>query len=198
MEKCSVMNCDLPAKTRSLCNAHYLRMLRHGDPTKGAGPRGTSSGSPRRFLNEIVLTYSGDDCLIWPFAKDGSGYGQMMHDGNRHSAVHRIVCRAVHGDPPPDKPEAAHVCGKGHLGCVSPKHLIWKSRIENKADEVDHGARNRGERNGVSKLTEPQVRTILTMKGASPASSVAMMFGVSTSLISAIWRRKRWAWLDHP
>ncbi len=32
MRSCSLPGCDAPAKTRGLCQKHYLRLHRHGDP----------------------------------------------------------------------------------------------------------------------------------------------------------------------
>src|SRR5690349_16534473 len=73
------------------------------------------------------------DCLKWPFADDGKGYGVIKVDG-RQQYAHRIMCTLVNGEPPTELHETAHSCGNGHLGCVHPGHVRWATRAENHAD----------------------------------------------------------------
>src|SRR5690606_10732407 len=109
-----------------------------------------------------------------------SGYGQVFFDGKMHIAS-RYVCAQVHGEPPTPKHEAAHSCGNGSLGCITPSHLSWKTSAENTADQVLHGTLPRGERNGQSKLTDDDVRQILALKGRKSHRDIADSFGISTS-----------------
>ena len=62
---CSVENCAKRHYARGWCWAHYLRWRRHDDPLAGVTP----NGEPERFFRETVLTYQGDECLPWPFAR---------------------------------------------------------------------------------------------------------------------------------
>lgn len=191
---CSVDDCGKAHYGRGLCNTHYQRFRKHGDPMGG----GTPNGEPERFYREVVLQYDGDDCLIWPFAKITQGYGEIRVDGiPRH--VHRLVCEDVNGPPPTPKHQAAHSCGKGHEGCVTKGHLSWKTRLQNKSDELIHGTRNRGERHGQAKLTEPEVLEILAIKCSEPIRSIAKRFGVTSGTISRIQTGKTWFYLqEHP
>jgi hypothetical protein len=43
VRKCIVDGCDRPLRTREYCNAHYKRMLRHGDPLGGSTFRSAHS-----------------------------------------------------------------------------------------------------------------------------------------------------------
>src|SRR6185312_60585 len=61
-------------------------------------------------------------CLLWPFSRNQGGYANV---GRKSTLVHRIMCEYMHGEPPDGKPEAAHECGKGYLGCVNPHHIVW-------------------------------------------------------------------------
>lgn len=193
MKTCSIEDCCNTALTRGLCKAHYTRLCRHGDPL--AGRRSPAArGEPLRYISEVVLKYQGDDCLVWPFSKDGKGYGQAFIDG-RTTKVHRYICALVNGESPTPKHEAAHGCGKGHLGCVNPQHLIWKTRAENQADRLLHGTHNRGERCASSKLTESQVREILALKGVKKQREIAAEFGVSRERVCDIHNRRSWGWL---
>lgn len=191
MIECSVEYCGNPHKAKGLCNAHYIRLQRHGDPLAG----GTQNGEPERFYREVVLPYLGDDCLAWPFARSAQGYGQVWVDG-KPVLVSRLVCEEANGPPPTPKHEAAHSCGHGHLGCVTKDHLSWRTRLQNKADELTHGTRSRGERNGRTKITEDQAREILALKGSKPQRLIADRYGVKRQAISKIQTGKNWAWLS--
>jgi hypothetical protein len=88
----------------------------------------------------VVLQYEGDDCLIWPYANNRYGYGQMVYEG-RHREVHRVVCELVNGDPPTPLHVACHYCNNGDLGCVAPTHVRWATRADNMADRKRGRAR---------------------------------------------------------
>ena len=143
---CSIPGCGKPRLARGWCSAHWHRWRRNGDPHVGGKMR-ASVGEPLRYLRETVLEYEGDDCLIWPYAKTSSGYGNVYMDDRNH-VVSRLVCEATHGPAPSAEHEAAHLCGKGHDGCVTKGHLVWKTPTENQADKAVHGTDNAGPRNG--------------------------------------------------
>ena len=48
-DMCSVAACVLPVKAKALCNAHYLRSIRFGNPL-GSGRRVRTLGLPKRML----------------------------------------------------------------------------------------------------------------------------------------------------
>lgn len=98
------------------------------------------------------VSYSGEDCLIWPQSRNHQGYGQVGLNGKVHKA-HRIMCALAHGEPPAENFEAAHSCGKGHAGCVHPGHLSWKTPLENRLEANEHGT-GRGKR---GKQLDPEV-----------------------------------------
>lgn len=132
---CTVPGCTKLNKSRGFCSAHYERQRRHGDPLRG-GVVGTSPAEPSRYFAETVLPLKSDDCLEWPYARSGVGYGQMRVDG-RSVNVHRLVCLKAHGDPPTREHQAAHSCG--NRLCCNHRHLSWKTQAENELDKVAHG-----------------------------------------------------------
>lgn len=134
------------------------------------------------------------ECLLWPFNRNNHGYGCLTAWGTRQLA-HRLMCEFANGPAPNDRPEAAHSCGNGHLGCCNPKHLRWATIAENEQDKLLHGTDNRGERNGQAKLTATEVREIRRLAGSNTHERLAELFGVSRFLISLIVRRRRWSWL---
>lgn len=150
--------------------------------------------------------YDAEWCLIFPFSRnDETGYGSFGHEGKQRYA-HRFMCELVHGPAPADKPYCAHSCGRGHEGCVHPKHLSWKSISENLLDRRQHGTVRHGSR-ATPKLTEEQIAQIRALKGQKTQQQLADMFGVKRPAIQywqkhdrpltklkqhpkAVWRRK--------
>lgn len=192
---CCVRDCGKQILARCLCRAHYRRWKRHGDPLGGSVPRGQTMGSPFRFMMDIALAYKGDECLIWPYTKNEHGRAKIRIHG-KSKQVSRIVCENVHGSPPTPEHEAAHSCGKGHLGCISPNHLSWKTPAENQADRLVHGTDTRGEKHGSSKLTEADVREIRILAQSMTQKEIAKLFSVSTGHISDVISMRRWSWLS--
>lgn len=190
---CAIDGCERRVVARGWCTAHYQRWRKHSDPLGG----GTTPGEPIRYFNEVVLPYEGDDCLIWPYSRTSSGYGNLTVDGLTRSA-HSLVCETVHGPAPTPAHEAAHSCGKGTSGCVTKGHLSWKTPSENQADKLIHGTCCRGERNGLAKLTSSDVDCIRTLVGIIPRREIAKTFNVSYQTVTDIHTGRSWSWLnDH-
>lgn len=185
---CSVPDCGKPHMAKGFCNNHYYLFKRHGHPLGGRTPPGQTT----KFLHEVVQKYSGNDCLIWPYAKSRGGYGAITVHG-RQREVHRYVCELVNGEPPSADHQAAHSCGNGGLGCVNPRHLLWKTRKENSTDQLVHGTRNHGSRNGSAKLTEDMVLDIRSDRfHGMPQTKIASHFGISLRSVSNIVTGKNW------
>ena len=194
MKTCSVEGCSKPHKAHGWCMNHYYRWRAHGDPC-GGGP---SHGDAMKFLTETVLNFSGDECLIWPFARARSrrhrGYGHLKIEGKTVQA-HRYACEHVHGAAPFPAAQAAHSCGNGHLGCCNPKHVSWKTASENQLDRITHGTDGRGTRNPSAKLTDNDVREIRALEGVKSQREIAKKFGIGQAHVHRIHKRLRWEWL---
>ncbi|MGA0604875.1 HNH endonuclease [Phenylobacterium sp. VNQ135] len=187
---CSIEGCGKPHKARGWCRQHYERWQDHGDPEGGS----TAKGAALDWLRAHV-SFDGDDCLPWPFATRSKGYGVIRIDGQAWAA-HRWMCEQAHGPPPSPDHEAAHSCGKGHEGCVNPRHLRWATSAENKADMLVHGTRRRGQQHQSAKLTEADVRHIRALQGQRTLAEIGAQFGISTSAVSLIHLRRNWAWVQ--
>lgn len=79
-----------------------------------------------------AIAFSGDDCLLWPYNISNRGYPQITINRDVFT-VHRLVCKAAHGEPPQDDLHAAHRCNNRR--CVNPRHLYWATRGQNEQDK---------------------------------------------------------------
>lgn len=179
---CSVEGCDRLIDGRGYCRPHLRRWERHGDPLGG----GINRGETLRYIENTVLGYEGDECLIWPYGYDGAGYGSSHYQG-KHIRAHRLVCILAHGQPDDPELQAAHTCGKGAEGCVNKMHLRWATPVENAQDKYAHGTMHLGEYSWKAKLTAAQVLEIraLAESGVSH-KEIGKRFSVSSSHVQKI------------
>lgn len=142
-------------------------------------------GRNLQWLKDHV-NHAGDECLPWPFGRNENGYGQVSYYG-RITKANRVMCILAHGQPPEPRYQAAHSCGNGHLGCVNPKHLSWKTPSQNTREFVEH---NGGTVNHTRRLTLDQIDTI--RKSEKSYIELAAEYGVHKNTIGKICRGKTW------
>lgn len=181
--ECLVKGCFNKRKCKGLCGAHYQRLMTYGTLEL----RYTQRGVGLQWLRDHV-NFHGEECLIWPFPRTRIPYVQF--DGRNQRAA-RVMCILAHGQPTFAQAEAAHSCGKGHLGCVNPQHLRWASRQENVDDRTLHGTNPIGEKHGMAKLRTDDVAAILASQESQ--KSLAEKYRVSAATISMIKSRRTWA-----
>lgn len=102
--------------------------------------------------------------------------------------VHHLVAEAFIGPRPKGK-EVAHFDGIASNNRLD--NLRYATPLENQQDQVRHGTAIRGERVGVSKLTESQVIEIRSAVGVT-VQSIADQYGISIAQVSRIRNLKRW------
>jgi hypothetical protein len=160
-----------------------------------AGRYGSRAKSRIEMLREFIVGASQAECMDFKFSPNAGGYARISVAPFTLDYAHRVVCRWTHGDPPSDKHEAAHSCGR--RSCVNPTHLRWATRTENMADAIEHGTTMRGERSPVSRLTEEQVHEARKrISSGEPVKSIAKSYGVQPTAIYSIRSGKSWAWLE--
>lgn len=183
--KCSIEGCDALHKAKGFCDRHYRRLQRHGSATE---VKYINSSVPLSWIENYV-NYDADDCLKWPFRIRPDGYGVV---GGRGRA-HRIMCEKKRGKPSFEKAEAAHSCGNGHLGCVNPNHLFWKTAKENCDDKFIHGTLKIGSQCSWAIVNEEDVIEIRRMiKDGFKQKEIGEIFNLSQQTISEINTRKIW------
>lgn len=105
--------------------------------------------------------------------------------------VHSLVAAAFLG-PRPEGQQVAH--GDGDRANARLSNLRYATPVENANDKHVHGTTVRGERNGISKLTEGDVREIRSRRSAGETQlSVAQAFGISRSNVQWIEHGRNWS-----
>ena len=175
----------------------------------GAKP-GVARGSNGRTLAERFwpkVSIDPDGCWLWTAAHRKTGYGQLRFHGKLLTAS-RVAWELANG-PIPVGLDVLHRCD--NPPCVRFDHLFLGDARANALDMVAKGRgvwsvppqptteqRARGERHGMHKLTEENVRAIRSRYAAGDESQYALAaaFGVTRPMIGYIVRRKNWAHVD--
>lgn len=158
---------------------------------KNGGMRQKGVSQSRDWLTAHAK-HRGDACLAWPFGKDRHGYGQVQEAPRSKKIVraHRVMCELAHGAPASPDLYATHNCGKGHLGCINPKHLEWKTASGNQYDRRTHGTHGGGP--GRRQTLGPQQwQEIREAKGKVTQTVLAKRYGVAEGTIRGI-QAGRW------
>lgn len=138
---------------------------------------------------ERCARYRGDECKIWPFARTTSGYAKTTRlEGRKQYLAHRWICEKINGPAPSPKHEVSHSCGMGHIGCVTPRHLSWKTPSENRLEKRRHGTAWIGG----NKLVPEQVKKIRSIGSGMTQQQIATLFGISQSNVCMILTGKTW------
>lgn len=179
---CTIPNCTKPYYAHGLCAMHNYRRRERGSPTGGRA----FNGDAWRFFEEIVLNWTSDECLPWPYTKS-HGYGVIARHGqNRTMLVHRLACEARHGAPPNKDMQAAHRCG--NPWCCNPNHSEWDTALGNANDKIRHGTCRR-------KLSEHDVRHIRRIATTTSPRKIANGYGVSQETIRALLSGRTYRWV---
>lgn len=135
----------------------------------------------------------GKDTHLKPCKLKRGGYLAVnLWSGNKGKTfpVHQLVTLAFHGPRPSPNHHAAHRDGDKTNNHWT--NLRWATREENEADKLLHGTSNRGERNGMAKLTDTQVAEIKKrIASGERQARLVEEYGVSAGAISNIYRGKR-------
>lgn len=107
------------------------------------------------------------------------GVGQQVR-------VHRLVCRAFHGEPLPEQTDVHHIDHSRDNNRAD--NLIWCTSQQNTQWSIDAGRNNFGTRNGMSTISDDIVRQILHRKATSNLSNIKISkeFNVSATTVDRI------------
>jgi hypothetical protein len=154
------------------------------------------SGKGLAWIKENI-SYVGENCLIWPYSKEGNGYGQLGYNGQIWKA-HKLMCAMVYGNRRYPDFEVRHSCR--NRACCNPSHLSWGTRSDNGLDKRKDGTWQRRPKR--FKLNPTKAAEIRALKGTRTLKSIAEEYGVSEPtiqmiMVGKIWKPERWAELQH-
>ena len=109
--------------------------------------------------------------------------------------AHVVVLTLYAGPRPSPLFECCHRCGKGHEGCVNPRHLYWGTRAENVADAARHGTLRGGRPKGYYhpgfKLrTEMRSEIYRMLDAGYQQKDIARKFNISAQYVSKLKRMR--------
>lgn len=143
-----------------------------------------------RFWSKVAQAGPGD-CWPWIARRNAArgGYG-AFDDEHRHTwRAHRYAFFLMHGYAPA---LVRHTCD--NPACCNPAHLLEGTQQDNAHDMVSRGRSCVGERHGMVKLTEDQVRAILASDMSHTA--LGLKYGVSRATIELVRKRVNWSHID--
>jgi hypothetical protein len=127
---------------------------------------------------------------------NGYHYLLLYKDGRRRRfTVHRLVALTFIG-PRPERQEVCHQNGLRSDNRLS--NLRYDTPHANNLEKWGQGTMPHGEQHASAKLTAIAVLEIRRLAAHFTQVQLAQRYGVSQQVISAIIRRKRWAWLPDP
>lgn len=129
--------------------------------------------------------YFGEQCLVWPFSRVPQGYGNLGYFGKVRYA-HRVMCELANGAAPTPQHQACHSCGNGHGGCVSPRHLSWKTPRENQLDRRRDGT-HLGGKGSRTRLSADVIADIRLSKNSESILRTAQRLGLTRGCVE-YWR----------
>jgi hypothetical protein len=141
-----------------------------------------------RFWEKVSVQTEG--CWEWLAPIGKNGYGQLWVQ-KRFELAHRLSW-ILHNGPIPTGMCVLHKCD--NKLCVRPDHFFLGTKGDNNTDRKRKGRNNapRGSKNGMSKLTERDVVEIRELGKVLTTREIAANYGVCSSIISLILRRKFW------
>jgi hypothetical protein len=148
-----------------------------------------SISTSERFWSKVAIA-GDDDCWTWKASKrsEKTGYGGFEFN-KRTVAAHRMAYELTNG-PIPDGLLVRHTCD--NRMCCNPRHLLVGTKADNGRDMSERGRSPRGEKSGVSKLTESDVREIRSRYGQETFIKLSKEYGVCKANVMSIVYRQSW------
>lgn len=140
----------------------------------------------RKQIQHHFIPVTETGCWIWLGGIDRKGYGYMS--GN--AKAHRVSFEFHKGDIP----TGLSVCHKCDVpSCINPSHLFIGTTADNMADKKRKNRCAVGEKHGMSRMTDDQVRSIRLMKRSGINQlKIAESVGVNRCAVGEVLRGCTW------
>lgn len=171
-------------KAKGLCNKHYLRLSRNGNPLI----------KKKKWKEPIRFKISSSNCYEVTSHKVGShGYPQVQHK-RQTTPAHRKIYEECFGEIPHNL-VVRHKCD--NRLCVNPEHLEIGTYKDNNHDAIKRGRNAFGERNSQAKLSDSKVREIKSVFYQSEVDKSLMnelsrKYNVHINTLYDIYYNKTW------
>lgn len=187
-QKCTIDGCTRNRVGWGLCDRHYWRTVRNGEPGVPGRVKVHDGASLEERFRHAGHRVTESGCHEWTRAKNSRGYGNLS-DGKRTRSAHRVAWELANGRPVPHGLEIRHTCD--NRACVNPDHLIIGTHKQNMEDRSIRG-RYRGEQSPTAKLTEDDVREIRSRLVGVTVAELARTYGVAQRTMWAVVSGRSW------
>jgi hypothetical protein len=131
---CLLDGCESPVKARGMCNTHYTRWRKHGDPLK-VWRRGQRMTTADRFWSKVDRTAGPDGCWLWTRKRTKTGYGLFyVLRGSGFAAANAAKTHCPHGheytpentyvNPNPDGGRICRTCKRQRDRLARARHRL--------------------------------------------------------------------------
>lgn len=178
---CDVKNCENKVYIKGLCNAHYLRKRRYGDPNI----------KKAEAVIKLDFEINENGCFEVISHKPGTnGYPQVQYN-KRTSPAHRKVYEEMFGKIPKGL-MVRHKCD--NRLCINPEHFELGTFEDNMNDKIKRNRQAKGEAVGSHKLTEKEVIEIKTLLKSESIKQVdiARKYKIKPSTLCDIKKGRTW------
>ena len=151
-------------------------------------PSGLIDSEIKRFWSNVDRSGSITSCWPWKGKTNDSGYGSF-NSGGQLFAVHRLALYLHLGEDVAPL-YTCHTCD--NRICCNGYHLFGATASDNSRDAVMKGRTTTGSKNGMSRLTEDDVKKIRFLIAAGGTQAGLGKRSKSPDTISMIVTRKRW------
>lgn len=125
---------------------------------------------------------------------NAQGYRQFYisrpHDKDVVIHAHKEVCIAFYGPKPFDDAQVRHKNGDKEDNSKS--NVCWGSHEDNMNDRDLHGTTASGERQGLTGLTQEQVREIRSLQNVVSRTELCARFKIARATLQSILSGKTW------
>lgn len=150
-----------------------------------------------RYRFEMKFERGNDDeCWLWLGKKNYKGYGYFCMGTSKSVASHRVAYELYVGKIPKGL-LVCHSCDNRE--CINPRHLWIGTAKENNKDRDKKGrfVALKGEKNGMTKITEKTAREIkMRIMTGEPMSKISRELNITYSIVNNIKAGLTWKYIN--